>query len=85
MVKSYNYYANSDSAVAFSPDVINSLIKGSTRSSDIEKKLGEPSRIILDPNTEDWYYTSKNTTLIVYFDKQSVVNDYLYHRTSNQN
>lgn len=82
VVKSYNYYADSDDAAAFSSEVINSFIKGATSSTDIENKLGKPSKIILDSESENWYYTSKNTTLIVYFDKQSRVNDFLYQRSS---
>jgi outer membrane protein assembly factor BamE (lipoprotein component of BamABCDE complex) len=83
IVKSYNYYADFDNSKAFSSDVINSFIKGSSSSADIENKLGKPSKIILNSEREDWYYTSKSSTLIVYFDKQSKLNDFLYSRDSS--
>jgi outer membrane protein assembly factor BamE (lipoprotein component of BamABCDE complex) len=84
IVKSYNYYADFDNSKSFSSDAINSFIKGSTSSADVENKLGKPSKIILSNEKEDWYYMSKNSTLIVYFDKQSKVNDFLYSRGSDE-
>lgn len=83
IVKSYNYYANFDSVAPFSSEVINSFIKGSTSSADIERKLGKPSKIIMSNESENWFYTSKKSTLIVYFDKQSKINDFLFQRSSN--
>lgn len=48
-------FADSDNTAIVSSEIINSFIKGSSSSADIETKLGKPSKIILNSETENWY------------------------------
>lgn len=84
IVKSYNYYADAHASSAVSSDILSSFTIGVLNLKEIEKKLGQPTKVIMNKQSEDWYYTSPNTTLIVYFDKESRLNDYLFKKESDK-
>ena len=83
IVKSYSYTIFFNNEKAVSSLSISDLVVGSSTNHDVENKLGNPSQLILDKDQEKWYYLNPQSTLLVYFDKQSKVNDYVYHKGSN--
>ncbi len=84
IVKSYNYYADAHTSFAVSSDILSSFTKGVSSLKEIEKKLGQPTKVIMSRQSEDWYYTSSTTTLIVYFDKESRLSNYLFEKKSKE-
>lgn len=77
-VKSYNFCADNDVLKTVSSDMLTAFKKGITKIEEIEKALGEPSKLIVTQNQEEWYYISADSRLVVYFDAKSHLTNYLF-------
>ncbi len=84
VVKDFKYYADLNNSAAFTSDMIRSIKKGIADVDDVEKELGEPTKVLMSATRENWYYISGQSTLIVYFDNQSKVKDYLFARKATE-
>ncbi len=84
VVKNFKYYADLNNSATFTSDIISLIKKGMSGLDDIEKELGEPTKVLMSATRENWYYISGQSTLVVYFDNQSKVKDYLFSKKAKE-
>jgi hypothetical protein len=58
---------------------IDFLKKESTTVDDVYKSLGKPSVKRINKDSETWTYESTRTSLVIHFDKNSILSDFLYN------
>ncbi|XZF16678.1 hypothetical protein ACTHGU_11120 [Chitinophagaceae bacterium MMS25-I14] len=86
VVKKYEFYADNLSAHTseITSQQADALQKGTSTTKDILEEFGEPVKLRLSDKGEEWLYTSGNTMLMVYFDNQSVMSNYMYRNDSSK-
>lgn len=78
LLESFQYNEAFSTTFTFDYNAAKTILKTKTNANDIEHLFGQPNNIFINPREEAWHYGNKNSVLDLSFDRNGVVNDFVF-------
>ncbi len=78
LLESFQYNEAFSTTFTLNYNAAKTILKTKTNANDIERLFGQPNNIFIDPREEAWHYGNNNSVLNLSFDRNGVVNDFVF-------